>query len=265
MSQARNKIYVLTAVLGIGSLWICPVGSAQQKNSPDDVAKQLSTLKNDVDAIKKQQQQILDKLNELERLFQGSSGSAPPLPARLNIQGETIRGRATARVIMVAYADFECPFCEKYMTDVFPKILTGYINPGRIKYVFRDFPLSIHPHAMTAARGAHCAADQGRFWEMHDKLFANQTSLGESDIEHYAQDLGLDTSAFDRCLASDKYTDAIRKSLTDAERMGVDGTPTFFLGIAGPNGEIAVKTSIVGEYPYETFKTDIDELLDLKK
>lgn len=148
-----------------------------------------------------------------------------------------------------------------------PQIERDYIATGKVKYVLRDFPLEgIHKDAFKAGEAAHCAGDQGKFWEMHARLFADQGALGPSDLVQRAQALGLDVPAFQRCLESGKYAARIRKDLVDGQRAGVSGTPTFFLGLSEPNNrEVRVVRMIRGALPYASFKDAIDSLLSPPK
>lgn len=135
-----------------------------------------------------------------------------------------------------------------------------------MRYVVRDLPLeSIHKEAFKAAEATHCARDQGKYWEMHGRLFANQRQLGLQDLPKHAKAIGLDTAAFDKCIASGKYTEAINKDLAEAQRLQVTGTPTFFIGVAGPNDAEMKGTRLVGAQPYSAFKSAIDRLLAEKK
>jgi protein-disulfide isomerase len=127
--------------------------------------------------------------------------------------------------------------------------------------VVRDLPLeSIHPNAFKAAEASHCAREQGKYWEMHDRLFANQRQLGRDDLTKHAQEIGLKMPAFEQCMASAKYADAIKKDLAEATRLQVSGTPTFFIGVTGGNGEMKA-TRMVGAQPYAAFKAAIEKLL----
>jgi protein-disulfide isomerase len=135
-----------------------------------------------------------------------------------------------------------------------------------LRYLVRDLPLeSIHKEAFKAAEATHCARDQGKYWEMHGRLFANQRQLGRDDLTQHAQALGLDKGAFERCLESGKHADAIRKDLAEAQRLQVTGTPTFFIGVVGPNDSEMKATKLVGAQPYAAFKAAIDRLLAAPK
>jgi predicted DsbA family dithiol-disulfide isomerase len=130
----------------------------------------------------------------------------------------------------------------------------------------RDLPLeAIHKEAFKAAEASHCARDQGKYWEMYNRLFANQRQLGRDDLARHAQAVGLDMTAFQRCLDSGKHAETVRKDLAEAQRLGVTGTPTFFIGVAGPNDSEMKATKVVGAQPYAAFKAAIDRLLAAPK
>lgn len=144
-----------------------------------------------------------------------------------------------------------------------PQIEREYIKTGKLKYVARDFPLeSIHRDAFKAAEAAHCAGDQGKYWEMHARLFANQRALGPSDLALHAQAVGLDRPKFQACLESGKHAEKIRKDLADGQKAGVTGTPAFFLGVTRPNDPtVKVLRVLTGAQPYASFKEAIDSVL----
>ena len=126
-----------------------------------------------------------------------------------------------------------------------------------------DFPLeSIHQNAFGAAEATHCAGDQGKYWEMHERLFSNQRALAASDLPAHAQALGLDVEKFQQCLDSHKYQEQIRKDIQEGQQAGVTGTPAFFLGLTDPNsGKVKTLQVVKGAQPYENFKNTIDSLL----
>ena len=130
----------------------------------------------------------------------------------------------------------------------------------------RDLPLeSIHKDAFKAAEATHCAHEQGKYWEMHDRLFARQQELGPEHLPKHAQALGLQVAAFERCIDTGKYADAIRKDLAEAQRLQATGTPTFFLGVTNPNSPQMKATRLVGAQPYSAFKEAIERLLSSQK
>lgn len=147
-----------------------------------------------------------------------------------------------------------------------PQIERDYIATGKVRYIFKDFPLeAIHREAFKAHEVANCAGEQGKYWEMHDMLFSNTTVLGLNDLKKYAQTLGLKSSKFSECLESGKYTSEIREDLAEGQNAGVGGTPTFFLGLTGPDSSsVRVTIRITGAQPYPNFKEAIESLLSIQ-
>ena len=144
-----------------------------------------------------------------------------------------------------------------------PQIQRDYIKTGKVKYVFRDLPLeSIHKQAFKAHEAANCAQDQGKYWEMHNQLFANQKKLRRKDLSAYAKDIGLNLSVFESCLDSGKHVKRIRKDIASAVDVGIRGTPTFLLGYteSDPSKAKAVRM-LRGAQPYRQFKQAFDQLL----
>lgn len=136
-------------------------------------------------------------------------------------------GNPNAKVTIVEFGDFECPFCAQSFPDMRALQLE---YKDHIHYIWRDFPLTgIHPDSQKAAEAGECAEDQGKFWELHDKMFINQNNLSVIDIKQYARQVGLDGNTFDRCLDSGRYENEVQADLADGIALGVRGTPTFFI------------------------------------
>lgn len=165
-------------------------------------------------------------------------------------------GDADAPVVIVEYTDFQCPYCARHHAQTYPQILENMVETGRVRYVFKDFPLtSIHPQAVLAAEAARCAREQEAYLEMHDALFENQGDWnGKSNAAElftgYAGELGLDTDAFASCLDSHRHQDAVMAELEEGTRLGVRGTPGFFI-----NGY-----HVSGAQPYEVFEQAVTQL-----
>jgi protein-disulfide isomerase len=136
-----------------------------------------------------------------------------------------------------------------------------------VKYLFFDFPLeSIHKNALKAAEASRCAGEQGKYWEMHDQLFANSTALEMADLVRYVTTLNLDLLKFQECMDSGRYANEIRKDLMEGQRAGVRGTPSFLIGISeGEASKIKVLKLIRGAQPYPIFKESLDSLLTSQK
>jgi protein-disulfide isomerase len=162
-------------------------------------------------------------------------------------------GAANAPVTLVEFSDFQCPFCLR-VAPTLKRLRQTYGD--RIRIVWKDFPLTqIHPEAFKAAEAAHCARDQGKFWEYHDVLFANQQALQPEALKKYAADLGLNTATFSTCLDTAKYGDRIQEQMGIGNSLGVGSTPSTFV-----NGRL-----VSGAVPYETFAAIIDEELERAK
>lgn len=171
-----------------------------------------------------------------------------PAGARFEVSGDRgfSRGEKNAPVTIVEFSDFQCPFC-KTATATIKQVLDKY--PGQVRLVFRDFPLvSLHPQAPKAHEAARCAAEQGKFWEYHDVLFERSPRMAPQDLKQYAQELKLDTAAFNQCLDSGKYVAEIDKDTKEGAGLGLTGTPSFFI-----NGR-----QIVGAQPLAAFQKIID-------
>jgi protein-disulfide isomerase len=173
----------------------------------------------------------------------------PVIRIDVSIKDAPFRGPVKAPVTIVEFSDFECPFCKR-VHPTLTQLLAKY--PGKLKLVYRDFPLeSIHPQARRAAVAARCAADQGKFWDYYDALFKESPKLSPDDLKRYAKQVGLDGAKFDACVAKDTHKAAIERDLEEGRRLGITGTPAFFI-----NGR-----SLTGAQPLGAFTRLIDEEL----
>lgn len=165
-----------------------------------------------------------------------------------------VKGGENAKVTIVEFSEYQCPFCKKYVDETYVKILSDYGD--KIRYIFRDYPLEFHQHAQITAEAARCAGDQGKYWEYHDNLFAEREKwVDQQDatetLVSFAASLGLNQESLRDCLTSGKFTQAVKDDLALGQKVGVSGTPSFFI-----NGK-----KLVGAQPYEAFKTIIEEEL----
>ncbi len=153
------------------------------------------------------------------------------------------------------------------MRETLPEIEKDYIKTGKLKYVFRDFPItSAHKDAFKAALAAGCALDQGKYWEMHDRLFENPTAFTVYNLTQNAEAIGLNKETFQQCLNKNEYETEVQSDFADGLKAGVNQTPTFFLGLTEPNSpKVKVLTLITGAKPYAVFKAAIDSALQQGK
>lgn len=202
---------------------------------------------------------------ELKLLQNKLPTEQPSAPVKISIDDDPIFGNPDAPITIVEFSDFECPFCARFHVQTLPSLFEEYIDQGKVKLVFRDFPIqSIHPNALPASVAANCANDQGKFKEMHDMIFENQNVWNKqetvnalSTFSQYAASMQLDQESFDACLTSGKHIPEIRNDLEDGRDYGVSGTPGFFIG----NDEIGY-VELKGAQPFESFKKVIDAQLD---
>ncbi|MBI2147178.1 DsbA family protein [Candidatus Woesearchaeota archaeon] len=181
-----------------------------------------------------------------------SAAPSAPSPAAVvdvSADDDPVMGKAKAPVTIIEFSDYQCPFCSRFYTQTLPQLKSEYIDTGKASFVYRDFPLtSIHPEAKPAAIAANCAEKQGKYWEMHDKIFTNQQSLSSSNYKAWAGELGLDAGKFESCLNDPAMGAEVDKDLQDGASAGVQGTPAFFI-----NGRL-----LSGAQPFSAFKAVID-------
>jgi len=173
----------------------------------------------------------------------------PVYRAEVSVAGAPFKGPEAAPVTIVEVTDFHCPYCKRVQPTL-NEVLLKY--PDKVKLVFRDFPIDqLHPNARKAAEAARCANEQGKFWPYHDKLMAGGTDASPEKLKEYAKELELDAGAFEQCLASGKYRAAVQKDVDEGTRLGVNGTPAFFI-----NGRM-----LSGSQPVAAFAKVIEEEL----
>lgn len=193
----------------------------------------------------------------------GSAGGTPPTGGSqaggkvdVSADDDAYLGNKDAKVTVIEFVDYECPFCKRYWEEVHPKIIKEYVEKGLVKFVARDFPLEFHrPAAVKESIAAECAREQGGdqvYFKYHDEIFTRTPSNGpgmpEGDYAAAAQKVGVDVSKFNGCLSEERYKDEVLKDFADGQKAQVGGTPTFFV-----NG-----TPLVGAQPFEAFKAAID-------
>ncbi|MCF7900957.1 DsbA family protein [Candidatus Woesearchaeota archaeon] len=169
----------------------------------------------------------------------------------VNFKGAHMKGDENAPVTIVEWSDFECPFCARFYSQTYGQIVSNYVDSGKVKIVFKHFPLGFHAQAQKAAEASECAGEQGKFWEMHDMLFEKGVTGSVAGFKKYAADLGLDTTKFDSCLDTGKYASKVSADMAEGQASGVTGTPGFIV-----QGEL-----VVGAQPYSVFQAAIDRAL----
>ena len=206
---------------------------------------------------------LWERVSKIEKAAKAPDAAANPSNAPavdINSAGGTghlpIKGNSDAKVTLIEFADFRCPFCERYFTQTEPQIIKNYVDTGKVKIAYRHYAF-LGPASTIAANASECANDQGKFWEYHDYLFKNQppetdTSMYNTDtLTKAAVGMGMDGDKFRKCLDTQADNAKVQQDLADGNKAGVTGTPAFFI-----NG-----TFISGAQPYSDFQQAIDAVL----
>jgi|SRR3989344_1885 len=186
----------------------------------------------------------------------GGAGAKPSNKVDVGVGAEDhVLGNPDAKIAIVEFSDFQCPFCRSFWSGALVQIKKEYIDTGKAKFVYKHYPLDFHPGARPAAEASECAGDQNKFWEFHDKAFEEQAKLGQGTVQFgnpeivkWALAIGLNMTKFNECFNSGKYSQRVSDDFAYGAQVGVSGTPTTFI-----NGQ-----SIVGAQPFATFKAIID-------
>ena len=193
----------------------------------------------------------------------GSEPLKPP-SAPLVIEDAKIRGAQSAEFVMLEFSDFECPFCRRFTRELLPGLERKYVDAGRLAVAFQHFPLPSHKNALAAAVSAECAGEQGKFWEMHDQLFSNE-SVDALQQARSMQAVNLDADLFAKCAAADGARTRVERAVAQGKALGVRSTPSFFLGIRRSDGSVLVTDTLVGALSQQEFVSAIDSLINGKR
>lgn len=190
------------------------------------------------------------------------------LPVGAKEAGEAdgrVRGQAKAPVTLIEYSDFTCGYCLKFFQETWPKIQARYVETGKVKFIYRDYPRADQGPGVEAAVAARCAGGQGKYWAMHDRLFAEGGRLDQAVILRHANAIGLNQQAFERCMKDKASLASIFADRDEANRWGFHGTPGFILmRTANEPTEKEPAIAIPGAFPFEMFAEEIDRLLATK-
>ncbi|GJL67074.1 MAG: hypothetical protein NPIRA05_20450 [Nitrospirales bacterium] len=173
---------------------------------------------------------------------------------------DIVRGDPNAPVTVLEYSDFTCGFCEKFFHETFPRLLSEYIDTGKVRFVYRDFPRAPGGPGLQASQAARCAGAQDAYWPMHDRLFSSDQQFSPEQLTGYAKELGLDTAKFSECVSGDNYVKAIYQDRIEGGTLGVRGTPGFVIFVTSlpADGEMVM---IPGAFPYDVFQEEIEKVL----
>lgn len=183
---------------------------------------------------------------------------------KISVGNDPSLKEGSPELVLVEISDFQCIVCARCAGEVMPQVYEKFIRTGKVELIYLDLPL--HKDSFKAAEAAACAGDQGKFWEMHDRLFENLQALGPDQLPGYAEEIGLDVAAFRKCLDSGRQAGGIREDMRVAQILGFTGTPAFALGRRLPGSDkVQVLESFQGLPPYEVLENKINALLASQK
>jgi len=263
-------------LLVLASVWaVAAFGAAGAAIDRDEwveeVLLQLSEMRKAQAEMRKAQDEMREaqgamraELTELSAVVDSLRGADPVRRAvtiDLRAGSYPVLGRESATIGVIEFSDFECPFCRRHAETTLPVLAQKYIDTGKIRYFFVDFPLDMHPNAESAAVAGACAQAEGAFWEMRAALFGAQSALDEQTYTRLAADLDLDAKAFAACRRDPRVIAAVRERVRLGESLGVRGTPAFFIGRVR-DGLLQDAVPVGGAQPVAVFEEILDAFLD---
>ncbi len=262
LSFAISSFLTLFLALGATHAQAYTETTQEEEKSPssqDPVLQQLEELRNMIRALQSEMSELRKAVNDIHRV--AVRPRTPPAPSSVDLDDDDVMGSTDAKVAIVEFSDYQCPYCKRYYQQTFPQIKETYIDTGKVQYIFRDFPLEqIHNEAVPAAVVANCAGQQGKYWEMHRALFSHQGRFAPDVFTELARNLELDLDTFQTCLQEPAQKQEVSKDLTYGQSVGVRGTPHFFVGRVDGGKLVDVK-ALSGAQPFPSFQSLIDALL----
>jgi len=239
MKKKEKPLAIVLSVIAIVLAAYATITTVQLKNNGQDDDMFKDSVFEAIDDY------IAEKNNQAQK---------PAEPIEVSLDDDAMKGDENAPVTILEFSDYECPYCGRYVSETLPQIVTNYIETGKVKYVYRDFPLGFHANAKPAANAAECIREQGgdeMYFEYHDVLFANQKELGVEKLKEYAAEFDIDQTQFASCVDEGKYDSEVVADFDEGQKYGVQGTPAFFI-----NG-----MPMFGAQPYAAFEAAIEEAL----
>jgi protein-disulfide isomerase len=240
---------------------------------PQSQSDEIAALKREIQALRAQQTAMERDIQTIKSLLQSMTqqrGGQPAGPAAdpfanktIALSNEPARGNANAKVTLVEVSDFHCPFCRRQTLQTLPQLMMEYVDSGKARYVFVDYPIAqLHPDAFKSHEAANCAGDQGKYWEMHQSLFAATPVRDAAQLTAQAKTLGLDVAKFSACLSGGRHAPAVRDRIERMQQLGVGGTPLTLIGMTpAPGAPMKIVSSVYGAKPYGEFKAAIEAAL----
>jgi protein-disulfide isomerase len=255
MYKNKATLFLKPAIL-LTALLCCTTSTINAAETKGDSSAPIS--QNTADAILKELKGIRAVLEKIEK--QGDRGQpSRPTTAQVSTKGKHEMGSKDAPITIAEFTDYQCPYCLRFTKTTFPLLKSKYIDTGKVRWVALNLPLAFHKDAIKAAQAAHCAGEQGKFWEMREELFKNPKRLNLSYLPAHAATISLDIPAFNACLQSNRHLDDIDKDAKDAKAVRLTGTPSFIIGKT--TSDVISGPVIIGAQPINKFDAEIDKLL----
>ena len=256
--SARTRLCLLLLLAG-ASLGARAADAPPPPAELGAIRQEIENLRKEVTEIRKALVEVRQQMAERPAVSPGAAQA--PAIVKVNTGRSPSIGKTDAPVTIVEFSDYQCPFCQRFASSTLPELRRDYVDTGKVRYVFRDYPLDkIHPDARKAAEAAHCAGEQGKYWEMHDALFKNSRALKIDGLKAQARAQGLNEGEFDACLDQGKYAEVVSENFAAGRGAGVTGTPSFFIGKTTADGTIE-GVNLRGALPTANYRRVIDELL----
>lgn len=254
--SGNNITERLIIIVALTCLMIFGQVNAAENWVAEEIFKQLDDLRSDNSKLRKDVEQLKLQLSKLK-----SDKSKPRIVSSVSMDDDPVMGKSDAKVAIVEFTDYQCPFCQRHSEQTLPKLKENYIDTGKVQYVLRDFPLSFHKKARSAAIAANCAGEQEAYWLMHEKLFDRNAQFTKDGFIKIAKNIKLDIEKYSVCLDDPAQITEVNKDLKYGKQVGVSGTPAFFIGRV-KNGQLVNAQFISGARAYSSFSKVIDSILN---
>lgn len=256
-TATRNDPWILVT-LCVAIFFVSSAGA--QTGQVEDLQRKVEELQAENAALKAEVAELKATLKQL--MTPQASGAAGPA-VEISIASLAARGSSDAPVTIVEFADYQNPDCARFHRETFPRIEEKYLRTGLVRFVFKNLPdETAHPRSFKAHEAAACAGDQGRYWEMHNLLLADQAAVAPEQLIAHAETLGLDQDLFRYCLTSGAHAATIRRDVDEGKTGGVMLTPVFALGLSEPGGQVLkVRRVVIGSQPVPVFEDAIEAVL----
>lgn len=236
------------------------INSEQQDWVKEELLTQVTGLRKELAELRNEVKALDGKVSNLNLAAAKPSLPVAVAPKEMALKDPYAMGVDDAKVIVLEFTDYQCPYCARHSKNVLPSIKKNFVDTGKIRYAIRDYPLGFHAQAKGAAIAANCAGEQGKYWEMHEILFNNSRSLSEEFYKQQVVSLGMNDEKFQTCITDDANSKNIDQVLAEGSKYGVTGTPKFFVGVIKEDKVVNIKV-ISGAQGYDVFASAIEARL----